>query len=417
MLEKSTPGMTQLEAAGERRLRQLLLAVDLAICCIIGAIALYLWRLPPGQNVYFKLQQSASFTYLFIWMGISALGAISACHRRTMYGSLAITLLLLLEGLSHAYYFHENGRVYHPWAEAILDRFEPHPLLVGIPHPGRFGDLSHDDLNRRTTINEGKIANPKHVYVFGGSTTYDVGNVDAGTWASDLSKLLGPAFVVDNYGVLGYSSLEGMIQSLFVFRDIKPVCAVYYEGWNDLQNSHIKNLRSDYSDYALPRQSEVLVVGHRPGFLENNVLLLQLLYRAFGGGAKYGVSIAAEISDKKDLRLAGIFAENVKLIADIDRHFGVKAIFVPQILNYDWLELHYSPSWWPFIPAEAVRPLMGEMNRDLERAAKEAGALFLGAPLSVDWKATDFLDEGHFSAAGSAKFAASLAGDLGRYCR
>jgi len=96
LLEKSTPAMTQLEVAGERRLRQLLLAVDLAIFCAIGAIALHLWRLPPGQNVYFKLQQSASFTYLFIWMGISALGAISACHRRTMYGSLAITLLLLL---------------------------------------------------------------------------------------------------------------------------------------------------------------------------------------------------------------------------------------------------------------------------------------------------------------------------------
>jgi hypothetical protein len=221
--------------------------------------------------------------------------------------------------------------------------------------------------------------------------------------------------VVDNYGVLGYSSLEGMIQSLFVFRDIKPVCAVYYEGWNDLQNSHIKNLRSDYSDYELPRQSEVLGVGHRPGFLENNVLLFQLLYRAFGGGAKYGVSVAGEISDKKDLRLAGIFAENVKLTADIDRHFGVRTIFVPQILNFDWLELHYSPSWWPFIPAKAVRALMGEMNRDLEQAAKEAGALFLGAPLSVDWKAADFLDEGHFSAAGSAKFAASLAGDLRRY--
>ena len=161
----------------------------------------------------------------------------------------------------------------------------------------------------------------------------------------------------------------------------------------------------------------MLVVGHRPGFLENSVLLFQLLYRAFGGGAKYGVSVAGEISDKKALRLAGILAENVKLTADIGKHFGVKAIFVPQILNYDWLELHYSSSWWPFIPAKAVRPLMGEMNRDLEQAAKEAGALFLGAPLSVDWKATDFLDEGHFSAAGSAKFAASLAGDLRRYCQ
>ena len=419
MLEKSTPAMTQLEVAGERRLRQLLLAVDLAIFCAIGAIALHLWRLPPGQNVYFKLQQSASFTYLFIWMGISALGAISACHRRTMYGSLAITLLLLLEGLSHAYYFHENGRVYHPWAEAILDRFEPHPLLVGIPHPGRFGDLSHDDLNRRTTINEGKIANPKHVYVFGGSTTYDVGNVDAGTWASDLSKLLGPAFEVDNYGVSGYTSLESMIQSLFVFRDIKPACAIYFLGGNDLISSHVEGLRNDYSNYELPRQIGTLGVGYRPGFLDSNALFLQLIFRAVSNAdKKYGPWTAkGEISDKKDLRLSGIFTENVKLIADVDKHFGVKAIFVPQILNYDRLELHYRQEWWPLIPAKAVRPLMREMNLDLEQAAKDSGAIFLASPLSTDWKDSDFADQIHFSASGAARFAELLGGDVAAYCR
>jgi hypothetical protein len=33
-----------------------------------------------------------------------------------------------------------------------------------------------------------------------------------------------------------------------------------------------------------------------------------------------------------------VFSENMKLTADIDRHFGVKAIFVPQILNYEFLE-------------------------------------------------------------------------------
>ena len=418
MLTKPTTAMTTLEAVGERRLRQLLLAIDLAIFCAIGTIALYLWRLPPGQNVYFKLQQSASFTYLFIWMGISVLGAASACCRRTMYGSVAITLLLLLEGLSHAYFYHENGRVYHPWAREIIDRFEPHPLLVGIPRPGRFGDLSHDAFNRRTTINEGKIANPKHVAVFGGSTTYDVGVVDAQTWASDLSRLLGPEFDVQNYGLPGYTSLEAMIQSLFVFREIKTACAIYYIGGNDLLSSHIKGLKNDYSNYELPRQVGTLGVGYRPGFLERNVLFLQLIFRAVSNDdQKYGPwSAEGEISDKKDLRLSGIYSENVKLITDIDKHFGVQAIFVPQILNYDRLELHYQ-EWWPYIPAKAVRPLMHEMNLDLEHAAKGSGAIFLAAPLSADWKDSDFADQIHFSASGAAKFAELLAGDVAANCR
>jgi hypothetical protein len=213
-------GMTPAEVAGARRLRQLLLTIDLAAFCAIGGIAIYLWFYkPPGQNVYFQLQQRSSLTYLFIWLFISALAAACACHRRTMFMSLSITLLLFLEGASHAYFYHQNGRLYHPWAKAILDRFEPHPLLVGIPHPGKFGELSHDEINRRTTINEGKIPNPKHVFVFGGSTAYDVGNADAQTWASDLSKLLGPDFEVDNYGVPGYPNDPVSLYNLLGFRE------------------------------------------------------------------------------------------------------------------------------------------------------------------------------------------------------
>jgi hypothetical protein len=162
-----------------------------------------------------------------------------------------------------------------------------------------------------------------------------------------------------------------------------------------------------------------LGVGYRPGFLASNVLLLQLIARAFNDDdRKYDTSsVEGEMSDRKDLRLSAIVSENMKLTADIDRHFGVKAIFVPQILNYDWLERHYQQGWWPFIPAKAVRPLMREMNLDLERAAKDSGALFLGTPLAVNWATDDFLDEGHFSAAGSTKFAASLAGEVGTYCQ
>jgi hypothetical protein len=96
--------MTPAEVAGARRLRQLLLTIDLAAFCAIGGIAIYLWFYkPPGQNVYFQLQQRSSLTCLFIWLFISALAAACACHRRTMFMSLSITLLLFLEGASHAY--------------------------------------------------------------------------------------------------------------------------------------------------------------------------------------------------------------------------------------------------------------------------------------------------------------------------
>jgi lysophospholipase L1-like esterase len=417
--ENPTRGMTQMEVAGERRLRQLLFAIDVLIGIGIGAIAIHLWYLPAGANVYFQVQQKASFTYLFIWLGIAALGALGACHRRTLYISLLLTLLLFVEGLAHGYFYQQNGRLYHPWAREILDRFEPHPLLVGIPHPGKFGELSHDESHRRTTINEGKIADPKHIYVFGGSTTYDVAVVDAQTWASDLSKILGPTFDVQNYGVTGYTSLEAMVQSLFVFRDVKPTCAVYYLGGNDLINAHDQGLRDDYSDFQSPRLLGALGVGYRPGFIADNVLFLQLIARAFSGeDHKYGPSDAkGEISDKKDPRLAKIFAENIKLTTAIDQHFGVKAIFVPQLMSFDWLEQHYQQSWWPFISAKGVRPLTQDLNLAMEQAAKESGAIYLTAPLSVEWLVSDFADQVHFSAAGSEKFARTIAADVASNCQ
>src|SRR5258706_4870930 len=244
-----------LEAAGERRLRQLLLAFNLIAFLAIASGALVLWRYQsPGQDPYFVLQQRAGFIYLLIWSVIAACAAICAGHRRTTSVAGLLTMLLFCEGLAHGYFYYSNGRLYHPWAQAILNRFEPSPLLIGIPHPGKFGGLSHDDQHRRTTINTGKVPDPKRIFAFGGSTVYDVGNIDAHTWATDLSRLLGPGFEVQNYGVPGYTSLEAMIQSLFVFRDTKVACAVYYEGWNDLRMSHMKGLRNDYSDNQLPGQ-------------------------------------------------------------------------------------------------------------------------------------------------------------------
>ena len=238
---------------------------------------------------------------------------------------------------------------------------------------------------------------------------------DSQTWASDLSRLLGPHYEVQNYGVLAYTSLEAMIQSLFVFRDIKPVCAVYYEGWNDLINAHIDNLQNDYAPFQAMRVLQTLAADYRPGIIADNWLFLQLIDRMLQQGSGYPPSTST-MSDQPDPRLAQIYAENIKLIADIDRHFGVTPIFVPQILNYDYIEAHYG-GWWPTISGPAVRPRMRDLNSVMGMAAKEAGAVLLNTPLDVPWQSTDFVDDGHFSAAGAAKFAQALAPVIAANCK
>ena len=410
------PSMTALEIAGERRLRQLLFAVDLLAFAAIGAVAFYLWRYwPNGRDVYSDLQQGASLTYMFIWAGIALLGALTALSRKTRAISIALSVLLLLECLAQLYFYSANHRFYHPWARAILDRFEVHPLLIGIPRPGAFGGLSHDAMHRRTTVNENKASDAKPIYVFGGSSTYDIGVTDSETWPSDLSRLLGPHYDVQNYGVPGYSSLEAMIQSLFVFRDTKPVCATYYEGWNDLYLAHVADLADDYFPNQQLRLMDSLSTGYRPGAIANNWLFFQLIDKTIQAGPGYHLS-PGTISGQPDTRLSRIYTDNIKLIVDIDRHFGVKPIFLPQILNDRLLETHDN-LWWPFVTTKAVPALMRDLNSDLQRAVEESGAVFLDAPLKVDWQESDFLDQGHFSQQGAAKFAASLAPDLQRYCQ
>jgi hypothetical protein len=184
-------------------------------------------------------------------------------------------------------------------------------------------------------------------------------------------------------------------------------------------NAHDEGLKDDYSDFHSQNVLGALGVGYRPGFIAVNALFLQLIARALSSeDHKYGPSDAkGEVSDKKDLRLAKIYAENIKLTTAIDQHFGVKAIFVPQLLNFDWLEQHYQQSWWPFISVKGVRPLTHDLNLAMEQAAKESGAVYLIAPLSVEWGVSDFADQVHFSAAGSEKFARTIAAAVASNCQ
>jgi hypothetical protein len=59
---------------------------------------------------------------------------------------------------------------------------------------------------------------------------------------------------------------------------------------------------------------------------------------------------------------------------------------------------------------------MQGMNEDLAAVAKETGALYLDRPLSLAWQDSDFVDDGHFSAAGAEKFAEAISSDIAANC-
>ena len=145
--------------AGERFFQRVLLAASLLVIAGLGLIAFYLLQQPARpDNIYFELQRQASLVYLGFWASIALLGALLALMRRTQFLALYVLLLIAAEGAAHVYFYVHNRWVYHPLSPVLLTRFEPHPLLVGIPHPGSYGPVTHDEDHHRHTLERGQVS-------------------------------------------------------------------------------------------------------------------------------------------------------------------------------------------------------------------------------------------------------------------
>ena len=120
---------------------------------------------------------------------------------------------------------------------------------------------------------------------------------------------------------------------------------------------------------------------------------------------------------EQDLWLSRNYRDNIRLIAAIGKSFGVRVIFIPQILNYAAYAREETPEEVAYIWPKDMQKLMGLMNEDLASAAGQSQAYFLGTPLAEKWEDDDFLDHGHFTRKGSLKFASSIADDVRRICR
>jgi hypothetical protein len=411
---QSTTDLIDPALKGEKRARQILRALLLIAFAALAGLAIFVYLKQP-RMASSAWARPADLVYLSLWTAIAAIGVLATLRSRWSGVAFAAILLLTAEGVAQLYVYHRDHSRYQPNVMSNWSAFEPHPLLVATPRVGTFYGIVHTAQHRRRTINEAKVANPKYIYVFGGSTVYDIAiNDDGKTWPSDLSRFLGKDFAVENLGVPGYSSVENLVQTLFAFRDNPPACALYFLDANDLRSAHIRGLRPDYSDFHLPAQVGALQLDP-PNFFLNNVLFAKLILSLVWKDDS--VRPEGAPSDEMDQRLSDIYTQNMELIGEIGRHFGVKILVVSQVANFSVMTSDKIRGHMPFVRDKDVKPFMQALDRDLQEAAAKSGEIYLGAPQAVDWTSADFFDEIHFNEHGAEKLAELLAKDVADACR
>ncbi len=149
------------------------------------------------------------------------------------------------------------------WHRRLL---EQHPYLVGrlrsnvrIEEDGKV--VTTTAAHTRWTGASSDARNAIRIAVIGGSTTFGAGVSDSETWAAQLQNLLGPRYHVTNFGLLGYSSAEAIIQMALIVPESRPDIVVLYEGWNDIRNYHETDLSPDYYGHGT-RQFTTLNIAH-----------------------------------------------------------------------------------------------------------------------------------------------------------
>jgi lysophospholipase L1-like esterase len=296
-------------------------------------------------------------------------------------------------------------------------RFRYHPLLQAttIPNfslsvPFR---IEHDSYGLRgAERNKEKLRQQIVIATLGGSTTYDVLVADGQTWSDVLERKLGEGYAVLNHGVPGYSTVENLIQTLFYLNsyDIKPQCALYYLGWNDIRNAHLPNLDPAYADFHLMSQLDSLQIRKRPEITE--ISPLGRIIITYMQAWLEIIPTPEDFSRRdpeggSDIRLEQIYRSNLEAIAAIDKARGITSIFVGQVLNRAKLQNATRYGWLPLVRDIDVWPLQARFNAILKETADEAGSPEL-VPSVDAFQDSDFIDNGHFSPMGAEKFAEML---------
>ncbi|MDB5487866.1 MAG: hypothetical protein JWQ58_1581 [Reyranella sp.] len=309
-------------------------------------------------------------------------------------------------------------------------RFAWHPLLQAELVPGlAFTSATGLAIRHSSQGTRGRdpdparLANSGVVATFGGSATYDIGNGEGDTWPERLDAALrGDRLLVVNHGVPGYTTAEHLLQTAFYPEKFgkAPRCAVYFVGWNDLRNAHIPELDAGYADFHLPSQVDSLKVRRIGGSNVTISPLLTVLARLVAAEVdtvRYAKDpYALPPASGPDAAEEAIFERNVRSISAINRQRGTPTLWVGQVVNRERLKGDGLYGWLPRVRDRDLWPLLQESNALLERTAKALGDTYVALPAAAFGPA-DFVDEGHFSAVGSRRFAELLAPVVRETCR
>lgn len=116
---------------------------------------------------------------------------------------------------------------------------------------------------------------PKKVFfVFGGSTVFGTGVDDAHTLPSYLNRLGAErGWVFLNYGIDAYSSNEEVLSLALLLRDEKvPNAAIFYHGFNDINDAVLGHPGIEYYTYQLDRATANIWVYVRQRYLINTAI-------------------------------------------------------------------------------------------------------------------------------------------------
>ncbi|HLJ26271.1 MAG TPA: hypothetical protein VKY85_06140 [Candidatus Angelobacter sp.] len=255
------------------------------------------------------------------------------------------------------------------------------------------------------------------IFVYGGSSTYDQRVTQGETWAEQLQADLNNKYTVVNFGIVGHTTAENLIQTAF-YQDVlrkRPACAIYYVGWNDaVNNAHIEQLDSAYADYHLllmaQRKPDLFVAQYSPlGFLVN-----QVAQKRFDTVPYWPQILGKPPVAGRDEHLEAIVIGNVKTIAAMNAARGIKTIVIGQIANSLWSDppLLFSP----LVKEGDAVPLVEGLKSALKGAAVSIGVKYID-PGIKNFEGSDFVDEVHFASRGSKKFASLISKEVGDYCR
>lgn len=343
--------------------------------------------------------------------------------------SLFCVLLLGLEAAGQVLFYLIKGYpVYasaeHPdgdlsWHRQLL---EQHPYLVGRLRNGvraeREGKVATTtDMHTRWTGAPADANGAVRVATLGGSTTFGAGLSDTETWPARLQALLGPGYAVTNYGLLGYSTAEGVIQMGLLVPESRPDIVVLYEGWNDIRNYHSPDLGPDYFRHGMNQfiTLDIQQAGRETGFarLANVSALCRL---ALVAAKSLAPAPSPRSNDptytEPDSTVDRLYIRNLGTMRALASRAGAYTLMVPQVLNTEWYRTHSGGDWWtPRIDNGAMPVLLQRFNRLMGEACgpREADCTVLDGIQAAPWGPGDFLDEGHFSVQGSDAFARLVA--------